>query len=42
VLDDPKEVLGIGLFSEGIDVNTTDEAELARASSCWSSSWRRT
>jgi len=30
VLDDPKEVLGIALFSEGIDVNTTDEAELAR------------
>jgi spermidine/putrescine transport system substrate-binding protein len=28
VLDDPKEVLGIALFSEGIDVNTTDEAEL--------------
>jgi len=29
VLDDPKEVLGIALFAEGVDVNTTDEAELA-------------
>jgi spermidine/putrescine transport system substrate-binding protein len=28
VVDDPKEVLGIALFAEGIDVNTTDEAEL--------------
>ena len=28
VLDDPKEVLGIALFAEGIDVNTTDEGEL--------------
>jgi spermidine/putrescine transport system substrate-binding protein len=30
VVDDPKEVLGIALFSEGIDVNTTDEGELAK------------
>ena len=30
VLDDPKEVLGIALFAEGVDVNTTDEAELDR------------
>lgn len=31
VLDDPKEVVGIALFALGLDVNTTDEADLARA-----------
>ncbi|WP_219412495.1 polyamine ABC transporter substrate-binding protein [Pseudonocardia nigra] len=31
VVDDPKEVVGIALFAQGVDVNTTDERELAEA-----------